>query len=139
EQFRNNWRIILVSATAEPGSSAASVPPSQLTVRPDLESAINYLQGTTGWSVFLTGGETLAPHAVEEWSIASSGDARLLYSDHDLRSPNENHLAPCFTPQWAPDHLLSSNYIGGVYAIHNTQLQLLSGIDLGSPAWRYAL
>lgn len=139
EQFRNNWRIILVSATAEPGSSAASVPPSQLTVRPDLESAINYLQGTTGWSVFLTGGETLAPHAVEEWSIASSGDARLLYSDHDLRSPNENHLAPCFTPQWAPDHLLSSNYVGGVYAIHNTQLHLLADINPGSPAWRYAL
>lgn len=140
EQFRSNWQIILVSATAvAQDTSFLSLPPSKLTIVPDLQSAIEYVRDASGWSVFLTGGETLAPHAIEEWSFASKGDAQLIYSDHDLRSPTENHLAPCFTPQWAPDHLLSSNYVGGVYAIRNPHLQLLAGIDLSSPAWRYAL
>jgi len=140
EQFRSNWQIILISeAVTEPGSPISSLPPSQLTVKPHLQATIEYLQARAGWSAFLEAGETLAPHAVEEWSGAANGDVQLVYSDHDLRSPNENHLAPCFTPEWAPDHLLSSNYIGGVYAIRNTQLKLLAGVDLRSPAWRYAL
>ena len=69
-------------------------------------------------------------------------DAQLLYSDHDAATLAGHHSSPCFTPQWSPDHLLASDYIGGVFAVHNVvlqQLHALSSESVQNPAWRYAI
>ena len=103
-----------------------------------LQAALISLQNSSGWLSFLQAGETLAPHALAEFvELAHSGAVALLYSDHDLLSPSGMHLEPTFTPHWSPEHLLSSNYIGGVFAFRSVHLQHWQELDLSSPAWRY--
>ncbi|MDO9319462.1 MAG: glycosyltransferase [Gammaproteobacteria bacterium] len=104
-----------------------------------LQTALAALENDDGWAVFLHAGETLAPHALAEFAqLAQASSVQLLYSDHDLISPSGTHLEPTFTPQWSPEHLLSSNYVGGVYAFRSQHLKRWQDLDLQSPAWRYA-
>ncbi len=104
-----------------------------------LQTALTALKRHDGWALFMQAGETLAPHALAEFAqLAQAPDVQLLYSDHDVISPSGTHLEPTFTPQWSPEHLLSSNYIGGVYAVRINHLAHTQDLDLQSPAWRYA-
>lgn len=105
-----------------------------------LPAALSALEHNTVWTAFLHAGETLAPHALAEFvQLAATQDLQLIYSDHDEISLTGTHLEPTFTPQWSPEHLLSSNYIGGFYAIRSTQLSDWRELDLQSVAWRYAI
>ena len=108
--------------------------------RGSLQTALTALEKDESWVLFLHAGETLAPHALAEFAqLAQTPGVQLLYSDHDLISPSGTHLEPTFTPQWSPEHLLSSNYVGGVYAFRSRHLQHWLNVDLQSPAWRYAV
>jgi GT2 family glycosyltransferase/glycosyltransferase involved in cell wall biosynthesis len=92
-----------------------------------------------GFVLFLHEGETLAPHALSEMGHAArQDDMQLIYSDHDRVSAQGTHAQPCFTPQWAPEHLTASNYIGGVYALRGERLALWQARSVESAAWRYA-
>lgn len=104
-----------------------------------VQTALTALEKDNSWALFLQAGETLAPHALAEFAaLAQPSSVQLLYSDHDLISPSGTHLEPTFTPQWSPEHLLSSNYVGGVYACRTSQLKHWQDLDLQSTAWRYA-
>jgi GT2 family glycosyltransferase len=105
-----------------------------------LEDALRFLTGTNCWTLVLKSGETLAPHALSEFAtLSQSQDVRLMYSDHDVASPSGDHSAPIFTPQWSPEHLLSNDYIGGVFAFSSALQPQWHDIDFANPAWRYAL
>lgn len=104
-----------------------------------VEAALAAVAGTSGWCVFLRAGETLAPHALSELGQAAQvADTQLIYSDHDQVNAAGKHLLPCFTPQWAPEHLYASDYVGGVYALRSERLAQWSARECGSMAWRYA-
>jgi GT2 family glycosyltransferase/LmbE family N-acetylglucosaminyl deacetylase/glycosyltransferase involved in cell wall biosynthesis len=93
----------------------------------------------TDFVLFLHEGETLAPHALSEMGHAArQGDIQLVYSDHDRVNAEGTHGQPCFTPQWAPEHLTASNYIGGVYALRGERLARWQARHAESAAWRYA-
>jgi GT2 family glycosyltransferase/glycosyltransferase involved in cell wall biosynthesis len=105
-----------------------------------LEHALESLPKEDRWIVLLQAGETLALHALSEFSrIAEQPEVQLIYSDHDVTAPSGAHITPTFTPQWSPEHLLSSNYIGGMYAIRSAHLQGWQDLQLANTAWRYAL
>lgn len=53
-------------------------------------------------------------------SINDHPDADIIYSDEDKIDENKHHSAAHFKPDWAPDHLLSRNYIGHVCVIRKT-------------------
>ncbi len=106
----------------------------------DLQKLLGDLSEREGWTILLRAGETLAPHALYEMNQALQGDkAQLLYSDHDKASFSGKHFEPCFTPQWAPNHLYANNYIGDVFAIQNACLAACKGLELANPAWRFAV
>ena len=89
--------------------------------------------------LFLREGETLAPHALSEMGHAArQSDTQLIYSDHDRVSSEGTHGQPCFTPQWAPEHLTANNYIGGVYALRGERLARWQARHCEAAAWRYA-
>jgi len=93
----------------------------------------------TDFVLFLHAGETLAPHALSEMGHAArQGEIQLVYSDHDRVSTTGKHAQPCFTPQWAPEHLTASNYIGGVYALRGERLARWQARTCERAAWRYA-
>lgn len=109
-------------------------------VHRDTASAWQAAGVSSQWTLCLMPGETLAPQAL--WEIAAitdDGSARIVYSDHDRYDDSGAHLQPCFTPTWSPDHLLSSNYVGGVFAFHSLPDTIQPDITANQNAWRYAL
>lgn len=53
-------------------------------------------------------------------------DADLIYGDEDKISRDGKHLAPHFKPDFSPDLLLSTNYVGNLFAVRHTFLVSLS-------------
>lgn len=104
----------------------------------DLQHLLADLSEREGWTVLMLSGETLAPHALWEMNLAlQDGQSQLLYSDHDTATFSGEHFNPCFTPQWAPNHLYANNYVGGVFAIQNACLEAVKSSDLSGLAWRF--
>lgn len=105
----------------------------------DLGKLLSDLSEREGWTILMQAGETLAPHALYEMNQALQGEqTQLLYSDHDKASLSGKHFDPCFTPQWAPNHLYASNYVGDIFAVHNACLLAVKGLDFSSIASRFA-
>ena len=132
---------VVATATPELEQFVAKALPTTATVRwsATVNAALQDMSTQPGWSMFLRAGETLAPHALSEMGRAAlTADTQLIYSDHDQVNATGTHLQPCFTPQWAPEHLYSSDYIGGVYALRNDVLHKGTARECSSPAWRYA-
>ncbi len=50
-----------------------------------------------------------------------------LYGDEDVLTSDGNHTTPLFKPDWSPDNLLSSNYIGGFFAFDKNLKRALDG------------
>lgn len=65
--------------------------------------------------IVLFPGDRLAPHALH-W-LAAAGPADLIYSDEERLTPGGRASYPVFKPDWSPDLLLSSMYLGGVVAV----------------------
>jgi GT2 family glycosyltransferase len=100
--------------------------------------------GAPSYVAFLRAGETLAPGALSRVAtyLHAHPETSLLYSDHDRIKPGGLHSSPSFKPDWSPDHLLSRDYLGGVFFLRQLEesLQLFARIaEAGAPAWRYAL
>ena len=77
------------------------------------------MDAATGDFVCLLGeGDLLAPDAI--WQLAaaveSNSDADLLYTDEDCIERG-HHTHPRLKPDWDPDLLLGTNYLGGLTAV----------------------
>ena len=93
---------------------------------------------------YMSAGETLSPHALECFAHHEHVHETnaVLYSDHDTIERSGRHRDPWFNPDWSPDHLLSRDYIGGIYAVRDSPRlrDALRGIpSFDGPAWRYDL
>jgi GT2 family glycosyltransferase len=106
-----------------------------------LNPALETLGNQNAWIIILRAGEILAPHALYEFAALtqSQPNLRLVYSDHDLLDESGDHSEPVFTPQWSPEHLLCSNYIGEVFVFSSDLLPSALSLDTNNPAWRYGL
>ena len=58
-------------------------------------------------------------------------EADIIYSDEDKIDENKHHSAAHFKPDWAPDHLLSRNYIGHVCVIRKSIMDEIGGFREG--------
>ncbi|AGW15268.1 glycosyltransferase family 2 protein [Megalodesulfovibrio gigas] len=80
------------------------------------------------WFVFLPAGAVLAPHALY-WlarAIADNRRLRLVYADHDLLDEDGRRFEYVFKPDWSPELLRSTNYIGHAAALRG---DLLAGMQ----------
>lgn len=71
------------------------------------------------WLIMLPAGVTLAPHALY-WLARAINDEtklRMVYADHDALDANEERCGPVFKPDWSPELLRRTNYIGHACAI----------------------
>ena len=90
----------------------------------------------------LRAGETLAPYALALFAIeASDRTVDLVYSDHDVVELEGRHVKPCFGPDWAPDHLLSQDYIDGFFLVRarGDVTRLVEACRTSDLSWRYDL
>ncbi len=77
--------------------------------------------------------DLLAANCLSEIALAvhSNPNAEIIYSDEDKISEDGTHQAPHFKPDWAPDHLLSRNYIGHVTVIKKSLIEKVKGFRVG--------
>ena len=89
-------------------------------------------RGRGSWLVMLTAGTTLSEHAL--YWLASEAlhhrEARLVYCDHDALDGGNNRCKPFFKPDWAPELLRSTNYIGHAAAIRLDVVAAAGGLAL---------
>lgn len=83
----------------------------------------------TDYLITLFPGDRLAPHALH-W-LAAAGPADLIYSDEERLTPGGRASHPVFKPDWSPDLLLSSMYLGGVMAIAREAFDEAGGFHNG--------
>ena len=98
----------------------------------DLSASYNLsLQIAQGeYSVFLAQQDLLAPFALFEiaWALNRDRGLDLIYSDHDLIEFDTNRRKmPLFKPDWSPDLMLSSNYIGPTVVLRTSLAQTAGG------------
>ena len=76
------------------------------------------------WVLCIDPGVVLRPHALY-WlatAIKDNPNALAFYSDHDLLLDNGTRVEPCFKPDWSPEFLLASPYIGPLLLVKRTLL-----------------
>jgi ADP-heptose:LPS heptosyltransferase/GT2 family glycosyltransferase len=86
------------------------------------------------WLIQLSPGDALGVDALLELALHLRADpaADFLYSD-ERRGDADGQMAPVFKPDWSPELLLSSNYIGRVWAA-SAALAQRAGIGTGELA-----
>lgn len=77
------------------------------------------LHAATGdYIVPIVPGALLAPHALASFAAASeSTDADLIYSDHDHMTDQGQRVNPWFKPDWSPEYLRGTLYIGPAFCV----------------------
>ena len=71
------------------------------------------------WFFILPEGATLSPHALYWFAheISRHPQAGWVYCDHDTVSDSGERIDPAFKPDWSPELLRSTNYIGPAAAV----------------------
>ncbi len=84
------------------------------------------------WLISLHAGAELSKHALF-WLMAEAlnhAERVLLYSDHDFLDTDGQRVDPQFKPDWSPELLRSTPYIGETVAIRTDRLAQAGGLNL---------
>jgi GT2 family glycosyltransferase len=143
-QTSSDWEAILWGPVDQ-GDPEAHEARSQLTrsddrfrlveQRPDESRWTNVRRATTvskgRYIAFVDAHDLLHPDALAQVQGATGADADVIYSDEDAIDRAGSHCSPVFKPDWAPDLLLSSPYLGGLLVASRQVLDSVddSGID----------
>ena len=104
---------ILTTAAQAPGLEAAH-PGTRIVT----QGALAEIAGAADWLCLVAAGDTLGEDALLELSTAAALNpaASLLYPDERRIDPSDGELKAFFKPDWAPELLLATNYIGHGWA-----------------------
>jgi ADP-heptose:LPS heptosyltransferase/GT2 family glycosyltransferase len=144
-QTYSQWRLcVLPIATRSRAARAGAAPPAALiegfedcAARVVLlaETAKGLAAAKADYVLSITPGDEFGCDALLEFALVSGFDrqADFLYCDERRANPTNGKVDAFFKPQWSPDLLLSSNYIGRAWCAHSHLLQRagLSLKDLG--------
>src|SRR5207248_1128446 len=121
-QVYRNYHLIVAAeraALADPSLHAAL---DSLTGRVEVVSSLttNALLGNNKGLAFLTvltPGDELGCDALLEMALTTAvhSDADFLYSDERRLNPASRQVEAFFKPQWSPDLMLSTNYVGRLW------------------------
>ena len=123
--------------------SAVDTSPGAWTIATETLSALPLQRQRDRFIAFMHAGEVLAPGALLAYaSIEDHAAIDVIYSDHDSIGHNGRHIEPWFVGDWAPQHILSQDYIGGVFMARDSErLRTLvaASVPTGRDRWRYEL
>jgi GT2 family glycosyltransferase len=102
-------------------------PHREVLLEKDVESALARARGEL--VVFLDGTCELSPDALAVLALerAARPDLVLIYSDEDLLSEEGGRSEPDFKPDWNPDLLLATNYLGHLVAFDREAVRRVGG------------
>jgi ADP-heptose:LPS heptosyltransferase/GT2 family glycosyltransferase len=139
-----DWRVIVHApgpTDAEPGALLSGLEHvaqriSFVPVAP--QTTLADLAGTGGMLTMLEAGDTLGEDALLELTVEAGlqPDADFFYSDERRIDPTDGREKPFFKPAWSPDLLLSTNYVGRLWAaraelLHRSALKFGDLCDRG--------
>lgn len=104
--------------------------PDEATVEPQAWSKYQNVPRETAvkseadWFVFMWPGATLRSHALFEFAqaIRANPEARFIYADHDIITPEGVRSDHSFKPNFDHDLLLGRDYVSQICAIHRSML-----------------
>jgi ADP-heptose:LPS heptosyltransferase/GT2 family glycosyltransferase len=136
-----HWRLIVVAPRGGGGDDVRdkleAVPAERieivrhLTPRALADIAADASPADDLYCALLTPGDELGVDALLEMALAAAQhpDADFLYSDERRPDPASGAIAAFFKPQWSPDLLLSTNYIGRLWCARAGLLRSLAAPD----------
>ncbi len=85
------------------------------------------------WVLLLGGDDELAAGALRRLSEVAEDhpSAELIYSDEDAVDDEGRRFAPAFKPDWSPDLLLSTDYMGHLLTLRRRLVAQLGGLRAG--------
>lgn len=142
KQDYSNWRLIVLLAEGE----AAETGPRLLEGFDAVSGSVVLRRGSQSGAEaeawrdesmlcgVLRPGDRLGRDALSEFALATGLDPQtdFIYSDERRIDPVSGRMAAYFKPNWSPDLLLSSNYIGRLWLVRRALLRR-AGIELGRP------
>ncbi len=141
-QVYSHWSLEVVTP---PQADPAAVAAQCLALQPELAGRVRFVAEAAAPDlrshVFtgpLTAGDLLSADALMELAVATSvwRGADFLYADERRIDPSDNEMKAFFKPDWAPDLLLSTNYIGRIWVARG---DLLARADLTEYRCEYGL
>ncbi|WP_290702993.1 glycosyltransferase [Amphritea sp.] len=80
------------------------------------------------WVVFVEDHVQLRCHALfwVNFEIRRNADLAVIYADHDHLDESGTRIDPVFKPEWSPELLFATNYLGGLIAVN---LKYLSSFE----------
>jgi ADP-heptose:LPS heptosyltransferase/GT2 family glycosyltransferase len=137
-QVYPNWRLLIVPRG--PGSKSALIRDRLLAATPGLDDRAELARNLTPrildgiasgaevsevFFTVLSPGDELGVDAFLEMAIAVAmhAEADFLYSDERRRNPATGAVEAFFKPQWSPDLMLSTNYVGRLWCARADLIQ----------------
>jgi O-antigen biosynthesis protein len=79
------------------------------------------------WSVLLPPGMRLASHALYAFwaAVLAAPERALIYSDHDRIDAEGRRISPVFKPDWSPELLRATGYLGEVLMVRSGALRAI--------------
>ncbi|AWI87472.1 glycosyl transferase [Methylobacterium sp. DM1] len=137
-QIYPDWELCLAAeasaalrALAAEDSRIRLLPPADGTATA-LDAALAQARGP--FLATMEPGDQLAPHALLAFvrRLAREPDLDLLYSDEDRIGPDGARCEPFFKPDWSPETLESSFYIGGLALCRTALVRAVGGFPAAS-------
>lgn len=88
---------------------------------------------TGNYMLFMDHDDLLTPDCLFEFvkHLNAHPDDAVIYSDEDKVDDKGEYSSPHFKPDWAPDNLLSRNYMGHVIVVRTDLVRQVGGFRLG--------
>ena len=134
-QIYPDWELCLAAAPSAALRALAAeddrirLLPSADGTAASLDAALAQARGS--YLATMEPGARLAPHALLALvrRLACEPDLDLLYTDEDRIGPGGERCDPCFKPDWSPETLESSFYIGGLALTRTALVRALGGFS----------
>src|SRR5947207_5103269 len=133
-QVYQNWRLIVAAepgASAERGLRAAldSLAGRVETVRSLTPQTLLPDDENAAFLTVATPGDELGCDALLEMALTAAvhRDADFLYSDERRLNPASGQVEAFFKPQWSPDLMLSTNYVGRLWGARADLVRAIAG------------
>lgn len=125
-QYDDNWRLAVINEAKE---DVALPDSDRVTLFPDVKDAA--ADTRADWLVFAGAQDRLAPSALYRFAkaIDKNPELGMLYADEDELDDNGKRVRPYFKSEYAPDSLLTDNYIGNLFAVKKSLYEEEGGLN----------
>lgn len=126
DQLYGSWELAVINEA----KADVTLPDSdKVRLCADVKDAVT--ETSADWLVFAGAQDRLAPSALYRFAreIDKTPGLGMLYADEDERDEKGNRVNPYFKSAYAPDSLLTDNYVGNLFAVKKSLYEEAGGLE----------